>query len=264
MTEVSSDTIGCDVGDTWCELYLLRADGSGKRLPRMKTTQDGVDSVFRDRTRAHVVLEVGSHSRWISRTLKDLGHRVTVANPRRLKLISESNTKNDRADAELLARLGRADVKLLAPVEHRGDTTQSDLAVAKVRDGLVRCRSRLVNQARSLVKVTGQRLSKCDAEYFHRNTRSEVPLELKAALDPLYEALESLNAQIAKLDKEVERLATEVRRRRLGHADHRRGAAHRSGVHPDVGRQDQVPQEQGRRAVPGTYPEEEHLGRQRS
>ena len=59
-----------------------------------------------------------------------MGHRVTVANPRRVKLISESQNKTDRHDAELLARLGRADEGLLAPVKHRSQQAQADLAVA--------------------------------------------------------------------------------------------------------------------------------------
>ena len=36
-----------------------------------------------------------------------LGHEVVVANPRRVRLIAESDAKSDRFDAELLARLGR-------------------------------------------------------------------------------------------------------------------------------------------------------------
>ncbi|HVG63198.1 MAG TPA: transposase [Hyalangium sp.] len=77
---------------------------------------------------------------------------VTVANPRRLKLISTNDSKNDRTDAEWLARLGRADTELLAPVKHRGTQVQADLAVAKARDALVECRTRLINFARGLVK----------------------------------------------------------------------------------------------------------------
>jgi hypothetical protein len=34
---------------------------------------------------------------------------VMVAYPRRVRLIAESDTKNDRSDAEQLARLGRVD-----------------------------------------------------------------------------------------------------------------------------------------------------------
>jgi transposase len=96
---------------------------------------------FFARQTAHVVIEVGAHSRWVSQLLTNAGHRVTVANPRRVQLISANHNKTDRHDAELLARLGRADLKLLAPVEHRSPEAQKDLAVAKSRDILVATRT---------------------------------------------------------------------------------------------------------------------------
>lgn len=62
--------------------------------------------------KSRVALEVGSHSPWISRLVGSLGHEVLVANPRRLKVITESSRKTDDEDAELLAR---ADHHLLSP-----------------------------------------------------------------------------------------------------------------------------------------------------
>ena len=50
-----------------------------------------------------IALEAGTHSPWISRLLMALGHEVLVANPRKLRLIAESDAKHDRADARLLA-----------------------------------------------------------------------------------------------------------------------------------------------------------------
>jgi hypothetical protein len=46
----------------------------------------------------------------VSRLLEKLGHEVIVANAHRVKLISASSKKNDRRDAEFLARLARADL----------------------------------------------------------------------------------------------------------------------------------------------------------
>ena len=47
--------------------------------------------------------------------MSGLGHEAVVANARRLRLISQSDRKTGRRDAELSARLARADVKLLSP-----------------------------------------------------------------------------------------------------------------------------------------------------
>jgi hypothetical protein len=51
---------------------------------------------------------------------------VIVANARVLKWITASDTKNDPVDARKLALLARADVHLLAPVEHRTAEPRGD------------------------------------------------------------------------------------------------------------------------------------------
>jgi len=63
---------------------------------------------------------------------------VIVANPRRVRLIAENDAKTDGFDAELLARLGRVDPRLLAPVAHRGEQAQRDLVLLRARAGAPR------------------------------------------------------------------------------------------------------------------------------
>ena len=57
--------------------------------------------------RYRIILEAGLHSPWMSRLLSELGHDVYVANPRRLRAIYLNESKNDRVDAQYLARIGR-------------------------------------------------------------------------------------------------------------------------------------------------------------
>jgi transposase len=207
MTNITTiETIGCDLGDKQSELCILLPNGELQRPAPVKTTQKAFAKFFA-RPRAHVVIEVGTHSRWVSELLKDLGHKVTVANPRRVKLISQSSLKRDKKDAELLARLGKADEELLSPVKHRGREAQADLAVTKARDALVRTRTKLVNHARGLVKSFGERLPSCTAESFHRKARAHIPEALKPALEPLFSVLEHLDEQIAVFDDQVRLLA---------------------------------------------------------
>jgi transposase len=208
MTEAitGGETIGCDLGDKTSEICILLPDGSLQRPPPVKTTRVAMREFF-TRAPAHVVIETGTHSRWMNELLKELGHRVTVANPRRVKLISASDSKRDRTDAELLARLGRADEKLLAPIEHRATQAQADLAVAKARDALVRCRTALVNQARGMVKAFGERLPKCAAENFHRKAKEHIPDALKPALKPIFRTLAELEKQIKAHDKTLEKMS---------------------------------------------------------
>lgn len=207
MKETIKETIGCDLGDLQSELCILSEAGEVRERAKVKTTLGGFRAFFANRERSHVVIEVGAHSRWVQELLGELGQKVTVANPRKLKLITGSSTKTDRNDAELLARLGRADVKLLSPVTHRSAQAQADLAVAKARDLLVASRTSLVNSIRGTVKSTGATLPKCEAEAFHRLSRAAVPEALKPAVEPLYAVLENIEQQIRAAEKTMEQIA---------------------------------------------------------
>lgn len=212
MTELTQsllralETIGCDLGDKSSELFVIRPDETTHRPRPIATTRQAFRKEFEGRRRSHVVIEVGTHSRWVSALLEELGHVVTIANARQVKLISESSRKDDEVDARLLARIGRADASLLSPIKHRGDQVQTDLALAKTRDSLVRGRTLLVNQIRGLVKSFGERLPACDAACFHRKTKEVVPQSLKPAVDPLYELLGEMEKQIVVLEKRIEEL----------------------------------------------------------
>jgi transposase len=203
MKKNTIETIGCDLGDKKSELCILRPDGSVVRPPAVKTTQAAMRKFF-TRAAAHVVIEVGAHSRWVSKLLKELGHQVTIANPRRVELISKNNSKSDETDAELLARLGRVDPTLLSPIEHRSNEVQADLAIAKARDGLVRCRTKVINSIRGMAKSFGEPLPKMSAEYFHVKAKSIIPIALKPALDPLVQTVANLNEQIKQYDEAIE------------------------------------------------------------
>jgi transposase len=101
------------------------------------------------------VLEVRTHSPWVSRYLANLGYEVIVANPRRVELIADSTRKDDRLDAKTLARLPRIDPELLTPTRHPSAPAQADLMVIRAGALLVEARTMLVNAARGLTKSYG-------------------------------------------------------------------------------------------------------------
>jgi transposase len=93
---------------------------------RVSTTPKAVREVFGGMPRSRVALETGMHSPWVSRLLKEAGHEVIVAHARNVRLIGESRKKDDRIDAQTLARLARIDPQLLCPVKHRSAKAQAD------------------------------------------------------------------------------------------------------------------------------------------
>jgi hypothetical protein len=52
---------------------------------------------------------------------------MVVANPKQVKLMTESSRKDDRLDAQTLARLARIDPQLLRPIQHRSEKAQGAL-----------------------------------------------------------------------------------------------------------------------------------------
>lgn len=199
-------TIGVDLGDRRSEVCVL--DGAGKVVWRgsAPTTEPGLGRVLGRYPAARVVMEVGTHSPWVSRKVVALGHEPIVANARKVRLIAANEDKDDRVDAELLARLGRVDPALLRPIQHRGEQAQRDRAVLGVRDGLVRSRASLITQARGLAKAQGHRLPKCGTEAFARRMRRERLLELFPGFEALVDTIEHLTQRIRELDAEVGRL----------------------------------------------------------
>ena len=166
ITAIQGITIGLDVGDRVSEAYAIDGEGEWIESFQVPTTVGGLVKGFSRRAGAQVVLEVGTHSPWISRQLKAQGLEVIVANPRRVRLIAQSDKKSDSFDAEQLARLGRIDPALLSPIVHRGESAQRDRVLLLARDGLVRTRTQLINQARGFAKSLGTRLPSSSSEAF--------------------------------------------------------------------------------------------------
>ncbi|MCP4902749.1 MAG: IS110 family transposase [bacterium] len=202
-------TIGLDLGDKYTEACVLDDSGEVEERFRVRTTSPGLSKRFSGIAPCLVVLEVGTHSPWVSRLLSGLGHQVIVANPRRVRLISSNDSKNDRVDAELLARLGRADPKLLSPITHRGADVQKDLVLLRNRDGFVRARTQLINQARGFAKSLGDRLPSSSSKAFPKRVREAKKEEIFPGLETLLQLIDILNAAIADMDREIERLSRE-------------------------------------------------------
>jgi hypothetical protein len=211
MKKVSSmaaatTAVGIDVGDRFSHWCALNKAGEVVGRGRMRTTAEAVSEQARTWRGARVAIENGTHSGWMSRALTQAGCQTTVANPSRWRGTAHMS-KNDRNDAEALARVVRLDPQLLFPIEHRSEQHQQDLAVIRARAQLVKARTQLVNTVRGLVKSLGGRLPRADAAYFTQKTWSDVPTSLRPALAPLYRILAALNQEISILDREIEQLS---------------------------------------------------------
>ena len=109
-------TMGVDLGDQWSHYCILGLEGETLSEGQLRTTQADVAEFFQAITPARVVIEVGTHSAWVQEIIAGCGHEVLVANPRLMEGSKRRKRKNDRIDANKLARLGRVDPQSLHPM----------------------------------------------------------------------------------------------------------------------------------------------------
>jgi transposase len=126
-------------------------------------------------------------------------------------------TKDDRLDAMRLAKLGRFDVELLKPIQHRTDDSQADLEVLKARALLVRMRASVVNHIRGVLKSFGLKPPKCTTRTFAKKLRKivpenlEIPVGMLLARSPATASvqLDDLSARIDSFERQLEAISRE-------------------------------------------------------
>ena len=206
--------IGIDVSDKTSKICVLTKVGGSRRIVEettVPTTKEGFTRYLERKDRSWAVtFETGTHCRWMAKTIEALGFRVFVANPAKLRIISESNTKNDRNDARDLARITLADVELLHPVVVRAEPYQQMLRLLKAREGFLAIRTQLVNQQRGFAKSMGFRLPKCDAAKFHLLPKAGWPRDFEVLAFPARDLLETVNLKIKAYESLIRSLSETV------------------------------------------------------
>ncbi len=197
--------IGIDLGDKRSSYCFLDKNGAIAAEGSLATTTTDFTALFKAIPRCRIALEVGTHSPWVSALLEEIGHEVFVANPRKMGGEKKKNRrkKNDRLDAETLARLLKSDPRLLYPIRHRGEKARRALVLLRARQALVRARTRLICATRGMVKSDGYRLPSCSAKSFHKMPRTHVPEALQPTLEPLFEQIGNLTGEIKKYEAAV-------------------------------------------------------------
>jgi transposase len=202
-------TVGVDLGDQWSRYCILGLQGETLSEGPLQTGQAALAEFFQALPPARVVIEVGTHSAWVQEVIAGEGHEVLVANPRLMDGSKRRKRKNDRIDANKLARLGRVDPKMLHPITHRSREVRQDLVLLRARDALVEVRTELINASRGLVKSLGTRLPKCSSPSFGDKVADAIPVEIREAVLPLVQLVDGMSACIKVYDRRIEELASE-------------------------------------------------------
>jgi transposase len=202
-------TVGVDLGDQWSNYCILGLEGETLAEGPLRTTREDVAEFFGALSAARVIFEVGTHLAWVREVVVGCGHEVLVANPRLMDGTKRRKRKNDRIDANQLARVGRVDPQSLFPIQHRSTEVRQDLVVLRSRDALVSVRTQLINTTRGLVKSMGARLPKCSSPSFPHQVEEVLPAEVRESLLPLVRLAEALSDCIQVYDERIEKLGQE-------------------------------------------------------
>lgn len=204
-------SIGIDVGDRTSKICVMTKVAGTRRIvceTTVATTKEGLrEFLDRQDRSAPVTFETGVHCRWMAEFIRGLGFKVYVANPAKLRLLTESDTKNDRNDARELARYTLADVEMLHPVFLRAEPYQRMIRFLEARSALVCVRTKLVNEMRGFAKSMGFRIPKKDAAHFHLIDRGDWPKDLKDVSWPLVGVLATVSLKIKALEKQMQALS---------------------------------------------------------
>jgi transposase len=159
---------------------------------------------------ARIAIEACREAWFVHAKLSEWGNEVVLVDTTRSRRlgIGQHRRKNDRIDAEVLARAledGHIPVAhLLSP--HRQELRR----VLSVRRALVETRAQYVTTMRGLARERGTTLPSCDADGFiARLRKTRLSGEVQADLEPLLHTLEALEVQLARVELKLGELSTQ-------------------------------------------------------
>jgi transposase len=207
-----STIISLDVSDKTSKVCIMSKIAGRKQIleeTTIYTTKDALLAYLKTKNPTWpVVFETGTHCRWMEKVVKSLGMKPIVANPAHMRMVTESNTKNDRNDARELAKIALADVELLHPVSLRSEICQQMLRLLKARDVMISVRTKFVNQLRGFGKSMGFRLPSCSANKVYLLDKSQWPEDFETVAWPIMDILETIEIKIKAYESQIKKLAS--------------------------------------------------------
>jgi transposase len=202
---------GIDLHDRNSEICILDENGEVMERTRVTTTRTALRRFFSRRPPMRVAMEACGFSPWVSRLVAKCDHEVVVCNARRVRLIAESTLKNDKVDAEVLARLVRIDPEFLRPIQHRSEEAQRLRAKLLVRRSLVDARTGWINRVRGILRGFGYRVAGKNADTFvERVDLMKLPAELREVVEPLLEQIDLVSGEIERRNEDLEEVAARI------------------------------------------------------
>ena len=201
MVEVS--TIGLDLAKMVFQAH--GADASGGVAFRKKLRRDQLLAFFAGQPRCVVAMEACASAHYWAREIAALGHETKLIPPSYVKPFVKRQ-KNDMADAEAICEAAqRPTMRFVAP---KSAEAQGAAVVFRTRDLLVRQRTQLINALRGHLGEFGF-VVRQGAGHVAKlidlvaDPSSDLPAEARPVLAVIADSLQSVQARIAVLDREI-------------------------------------------------------------
>jgi transposase len=202
--------VGLDIHSTRISICVLNETGQIARRAQVRGVEEMLRVLKGLPGRFEVCYEASCGYGHYHDLLRPLAARVLVAHPGQLRLIFRSTSKNDRNDAERLAKL-----------LYLGETPTVHVPAADVRmwRELINCRGQVVakrtrakNTARALLRSAGvvppkhpDLWTKAGLAWLRRRELPTASQQLRR--DLLLEEIETLNGQLRRIEQELNRQA---------------------------------------------------------
>lgn len=189
--------LGIDLGKNSCSLVGL--DESGKVVLRRRMRRDSMIAFASKLSPCTVAMEACRGAHHMGRTLAGLGHEVRLMSPEYVRPYVKAQ-KNDDRDAEAIAEA--ATRPTMRFVELKSEEQLDVQTLHRVRDRLVRERTSLTNQIRSLLLERGHIVAQGHAKL--RQKLAELLDPATAAMSPrMAFLLEDMRTRWAELDRRI-------------------------------------------------------------
>ena len=200
-------TIGIDLAKNSFSLHGV--DGRGKLVFRKALTRAKLLPFLGSLPLCLIGMEACSGAHYWGRELRKLGHRVGIMAPRFVAPYRKGG-KNDGNDAEAICEaVGRPGMRFV-PV--KSDDQQAILSLHRIRQGLIKERTALINQLRGLLSEFGLIMPKGRYSAQHHipdileDAGNGLPMLARRLLHDTYQRLQVLNEQILAYDRELNNL----------------------------------------------------------
>lgn len=200
--------VGLDIAKRKAQVCVTKEDGTIIEERSVVQRPEELSAFFARYPGSRILLEASTSAEWVARHLESLGHDVVVADPRfRLMYAAgDKKIKTDRRDARALAVALR--VGAFRRAHRKSDEARGLTLKVKLRAGLVRARTRLIQQVRAACEYEGVIVPQCNTRYFvdvFHETRMRD--DLAAILEPTVLQIASIHEAIEVVEAEIEELA---------------------------------------------------------